>query len=108
VETEEVYTFKVLGMYPINTLRNVAFSNARTSHVLVLDVDFILSKGALGNLIAIWPSIDTLNTAFVVPAFEIDMQATLPSTKRELISLVTSGLARQVRILFKTFSQNHL
>lgn len=34
------------GLYPINALRNVALDAARTDRVLLLDVDFALSKGA--------------------------------------------------------------
>lgn len=42
-----VYAFKQLGLYPVNTLRNVAMENARTSHVFTLDADFVPNMGAL-------------------------------------------------------------
>ena len=61
------------GLYPVNTLRNVALDNSRTDFVILADVDFVPSAGiheyVIRNL-AEWGK-DT-KKLYVFPAFEID------------------------------------
>ena len=38
------------GEYPVNLLRNVALEAAQSDYVLLLDVDFVMSKGAHDTL----------------------------------------------------------
>jgi hypothetical protein len=44
--TEGLYGFKSLGLYPVNTLRNVAMQKCRTSYGLTLDIDFVPNQNA--------------------------------------------------------------
>jgi hypothetical protein len=60
--------------YPVNKLRNIGLDNVQTSHVMVMDVDFVPSQGldrriadALSKIIQ---ETGTTTTALVVPAFE--------------------------------------
>lgn len=60
------------GRYPVNRLRNVGLDLVQTSHVLMIDVDFVPSRD-LASLVgaAIQTTKDNdLQTALVVPAFE--------------------------------------
>jgi hypothetical protein len=43
VAQQRNYAYKTLGLYPVNTLRNIALIRSRTEHVLTLDVDFVPS-----------------------------------------------------------------
>ena len=66
-----------LAQYPVNRLRNVGLDAVRTTHILVVDVDFLPSSG-LDNLIkAAWVKqkqqelpLELNRLALVVPAFE--------------------------------------
>ena len=51
------------GLYPVNTLRNVALNNARAGHVILADVDFIPSVGLYDTIRL---SIPTLLTVYRV------------------------------------------
>ncbi len=60
------------GRYPVNRLRNVALDLVQTSHVLMMDVDFVPSRD-LARLVgaAIQSSNESgVHRALVVPAFE--------------------------------------
>lgn len=83
--------------YPINCLRNLAMSQARTELVFLLDVDFELPSG-LGTELRrradyrpLLLSLRTSRTALVVPAFELRPAAKMPSTRRDLASQLASG-----------------
>jgi hypothetical protein len=63
--------------YPINRLRNMALDSVETSHIFVVDVDFVPSenlhetiRSALQNLSKRKNGNDETNDAVVVPAFE--------------------------------------
>lgn len=61
-----------LSLYPINTLRNAALGGAKTTHVFLLDVDFLPSEGLerrMRNALALHPDA-TLSSVLVIPAFE--------------------------------------
>jgi hypothetical protein len=49
--SQNIYALRVLGLYPVNTLRNEAVLKCRTGHVMVLDVDFIPSRDARRNIL---------------------------------------------------------
>lgn len=84
--------------YPINALRNLAMSSARTELVFLLDVDFTLSPrlgcalraGEHADLLA---EVATARTAVVVPAFEIAPDCKLPTSRRQLLASVDSRRA---------------
>lgn len=99
VTATEVYAFKQLGLYPVNSLRNEAMMKARTSHILVLDVDFVVNDEAYQNIHAFMPFItENPLTAFVVPAFEMtspEYEKTIPKNRAELVEMGTSKI-RQV------------
>lgn len=86
--------------YPINYLRNVARSEAKTVYTLMLDVDFLPSPGMyrqlrqeLGGL-----AHDAQNSVLVVPAFETtDFIAVVPPSKADLQRRVTAGDFRPFR-----------
>ncbi|CAH1789909.1 unnamed protein product [Owenia fusiformis] len=59
--------------YPVNHLRNLAFAGSTTSHVIMLDADFVPSPGSYEDLLAgiILNSTSTREkSVFVVPAFQ--------------------------------------
>ena len=65
------------GLYPVNTLRNVALNNARTDFVILADVDFVPAEGSyeaakafVADLIAGGRHAE--KKVYVLPAFEID------------------------------------
>nr|XP_054751834.1 uncharacterized protein LOC129257518 [Lytechinus pictus] len=96
-----VYSNTMDDVYPINYMRNVAVSQAKTKYILLLDADFLpsptLHKHFL-DVMAMWQVSEQRDqkTAFVVPAFdyieEKQDQAGLPRTKDELISLMKQDL----------------
>ncbi|KAL6058313.1 Glycosyltransferase-like 1B, variant 2 [Balamuthia mandrillaris] len=95
---EGQYGFHTLGLYPVNTLRNVAMNRSRTGHALVLDVDFVTSFGARDNLRKMWMQLHIPHTAFVVPAFEmpnVDLLS-MPQTKEKLVEMARNGYIKQV------------
>lgn len=87
--------------YPVNRLRNLAMSHVKTSHALMIDVDFVLSSDLYQTLHLHRETLsgDHLN-ALVVPAFELSKVcdpkrapcaahnlAKLPKTKDALLKL---------------------
>ena len=83
--------------YPVNELRNAAIANVKTSHLVLLDVDFVLSKNAYESF-AEQRSIlvNEKKTALLIPAFELRSfcrecqeihDKLLPGTKQELLEL---------------------
>eukprot|EP00281_Chroomonas_sp_CCMP1168_P020740 CAMPEP_0206225024 /NCGR_PEP_ID=MMETSP0047_2-20121206/7334_1 /ASSEMBLY_ACC=CAM_ASM_000192 /TAXON_ID=195065 /ORGANISM="Chroomonas mesostigmatica_cf, Strain CCMP1168" /LENGTH=525 /DNA_ID=CAMNT_0053648011 /DNA_START=438 /DNA_END=2013 /DNA_ORIENTATION=- len=76
------------GMYPVNTLRNVAMDNARAAYVVIADADFVPSDGMYEYIKAQLPEMRQKGkSVFVLPAFQIDgadPEAAIPLTKEEL------------------------
>ena len=65
------------GLYPVNTLRNVALNNARTDFVVLADVDFVPGYGtyeAISSFVQELQAAGRQNErkVYVFPAFEID------------------------------------
>ena len=98
------------GLYPINALRNLALSHARTELVFLLDVDFVPSQGLLRDLLhedeepfhggegatsgdtpkmSMLQRLRTSRTALVLPAFEVMPKHRLPKQQASLTSLLT-------------------
>eukprot|EP01097_Dermamoeba_algensis_P004331 TRINITY_DN2856_c0_g1_i1.p1 TRINITY_DN2856_c0_g1~~TRINITY_DN2856_c0_g1_i1.p1 ORF type:complete len:683 (+),score=125.62 TRINITY_DN2856_c0_g1_i1:53-2101(+) len=94
---EARFAFRTLGLYPVNTLRNEAIAKCRTSHALVLDVDFIPNPTAYESLKKNYQTLEQPRTVFVAPAFEMDdFSHQLPRTKDEMLQLVKANKTRQV------------
>jgi len=61
------------AMYPINQLRNVGLDHVQTSHVLVMDIDFIPSMdldAALHSVLTQEETFHDNDMAWIIPAFE--------------------------------------
>ena len=71
LRTEEAPSLHWLQTYPVNTLRNLAWSRARTSHIFVMDVDFWPSLDAHELISETLRSREWARTALVVPAFQL-------------------------------------
>ncbi|XP_013385682.1 beta-1,4-glucuronyltransferase 1 [Lingula anatina] len=88
--------------YPNNLLRNVALRNSVTGYVLVIDIDLRTSDNlfedfrdfiATNRIIVEDPK--TLETMlYVVPAFEVESNQTIPSIKSQLVNLWDKGIVR--------------
>ena len=92
--------------YPINKLRNIALDHVQTTHVLVLDVDFIPSEGldeAIQNVLQQGTTND--NDAIVVPAFQrkareppcSNLEACLQYIQKDFIPTSTMELKTCIR-----------
>lgn len=92
--------------YPINTLRNAARAAARTRWVLVLDADFVPSRGLAADVAraAATASVGApmRPIAFVIPAFEATRgeraTATLPTDKDGVLTAVDAGALAPFRL----------
>eukprot|EP01088_Endostelium_zonatum_P019184 TRINITY_DN6495_c0_g1_i1.p1 TRINITY_DN6495_c0_g1~~TRINITY_DN6495_c0_g1_i1.p1 ORF type:complete len:772 (-),score=109.98 TRINITY_DN6495_c0_g1_i1:74-2389(-) len=100
VTHDALYSFETLGIYPVNSLRNLAFRESRTLYSVALDIDFLPSEGARQKLLHWAPLFETEKVALVIPAFEIDEADgdTVPLSKSELVKSVEHGTARQVHL----------
>jgi hypothetical protein len=73
--TFEIYPATTMVDYPINVLRNVAFSNVRTSHAFYIDMDFWPSENIVQSLYKHQTYLATdQRRALVVPAFSLKRQ----------------------------------
>lgn len=96
------WAFETLGLYPINTLRNVAVNATRSEFGMFLDVDFVVSATAGEAWRAFRDSgyaarARLVRSAFVVPAFEwVDRPAAMPADKSALLRAVAARLLQQV------------
>ncbi|XP_012261566.2 beta-1,4-glucuronyltransferase 1-like [Athalia rosae] len=81
-------------MYPINVARNVARTHARTSRVLVSDIELLPSENlASGFIEMVRGRPPRVGVVFVVPVFEIETNEKPPNTKHELLMAARAGLA---------------
>ena len=83
--------------YPNNLLRNIAQKCAKTIYSLVLDIDLMPSAGLHQAFMNYQPQDSDSNskTAWILLAYEIEDGVLIPDNKKELLSLVKSGKARQ-------------
>mmetsp|Transcript_50615 Transcript_50615/g.105733 ORF Transcript_50615/g.105733 Transcript_50615/m.105733 type:complete len:543 (-) Transcript_50615:13-1641(-) len=74
------------GLYPVNTLRNVALNNCRTDYLILADVDFVPSNGIYEYVKAKLPEWrQDPKSVYVFPAFEIDgLPQDVPESKAAL------------------------
>ena len=78
------------GLYPVNTLRNVALNNARTDFVILADVDFVPGRNVYEDTKAFVQQLiaqgkQDEKKVYVLPAFEIDGgDQTVPETFDQL------------------------
>lgn len=95
-----IKTVHETGSYPVNKLRNLAFSGVNTSHAVYVDADFLVSTDLYQSLLDKRQALDSPKTALVLPAFELRklcdpsdyscrrMHAALaPDTKDEMLNL---------------------
>ena len=64
------------GIYPVNELRNLALQGVRTTHIMVVDIDFWVSENLLSMLQSPLLRMIMYNNqndklAFVIPAFQV-------------------------------------
>jgi len=81
-------------LYPINALRNLAVSQARTELVFLLDVDFVPSAGLLRDLTrqsTLLSHLTASKAALVLPAFEVNSRHRLPRQQAALAALTSSS-----------------
>jgi hypothetical protein len=57
--------------YPVNRMRNIAIAAVLTSHVVYVDMDFLLSDHVYENLMAHRKPLEDVRTALLLPAFEL-------------------------------------
>lgn len=57
--------------FPVNKLRNLAFSGVKTSHAAYVDADFLVSVNLYDSLMQKRGMLDNPKSAFVLPAFEL-------------------------------------
>ncbi|CAB4027837.1 LARGE xylosyl- and glucuronyltransferase 2, partial [Paramuricea clavata] len=85
--------FKDGTFYPVNALRNIALTNARTPYVFLSDIDFVPPDTLYDYLRQIIRTTDMTKKALVVPAFEtLRYKLSIPKTKAELLSKLDEGL----------------
>lgn len=74
VSAKKGYTFRAMGLYPVNTLRNVALTRCRTPMALILDVDFMPSPNSYENLRAAIKASRFIRSGGIVPSLRTRMQ----------------------------------
>ncbi|XP_076386660.1 beta-1,4-glucuronyltransferase 1 isoform X2 [Megachile rotundata] len=100
-ETERI---QKLMTYPINVARNVARMQANTTRVLVSDIELLPSdKLASGFMKIVHGRTPKTGIVFVVPVFEIESNQRPPSTKKELLLAIETGIA----VYFHRFLCSH-
>eukprot|EP00054_Salpingoeca_dolichothecata_P027498 m.202176 g.202176 ORF g.202176 m.202176 type:complete len:672 (-) comp25978_c0_seq5:22-2037(-) len=78
------FMFKEQRLYPFNIARNVAFDETMTSHVFLLDIDFMTSSRLYESLPAVFASLMNdahimfEKVAMVIPAFSIERHGLEP------------------------------
>ncbi|XP_049777736.1 beta-1,4-glucuronyltransferase 1-like isoform X1 [Schistocerca cancellata] len=96
--------------YPVNTARNVARIAAKTTHVLVSDVELLPSSNLVPAFLSMFkkfkqhfdnvsphatkPELQLKRYVFVLPVFEVEATVLkVPSTKKELLQLYSENRA---------------
>jgi hypothetical protein len=64
------YPDKLERWYPVNKLRNLGINRVRTSHYLMIDIDFLPDQDLQATMKQFLPELNRAKTAVVVPAFE--------------------------------------
>jgi glycosyltransferase-like protein LARGE len=98
--------------YPHNILRNLAMDQLQTDYFLALDVDFVTERDCYSRLVNLVRTDLSVKhalqskTFLVLPAFEsFADNATVPESKREVLSMVEGGQASPFHI--ESFKPGH-
>uniref|UniRef100_A0A7M5UVN1 Beta-1,4-glucuronyltransferase 1 n=2 Tax=Clytia hemisphaerica TaxID=252671 RepID=A0A7M5UVN1_9CNID len=83
-QTEDNYDNSKI-VYPVNALRNIAVKNLQTSHVFMIDIDMLPSKGLRHYLKTTNLLYHDEMQAFVIPAFEVKTESNIPDNKEQLL-----------------------
>lgn len=91
----ETTRWRIKNEYPQNHLRNLARKGCQTKFVFLTDIDIIPNQNMVPLLNRFLSRTTCLGKcAYVIPTFEIDLRASFPSSKNELLRLYKKGLAR--------------
>lgn len=97
------------SVYPQNHMRNVARKGCPSEYVLLLDVDIVPTQGMAQALARFLrrPDVERCHRcAYVLPTYELDVSAVLPSNKTQLTALEDAGRAQPFH--HKAFRYNQL
>ncbi|XP_015682531.1 LARGE xylosyl- and glucuronyltransferase 2 isoform X1 [Protobothrops mucrosquamatus] len=86
--------YKEGQFYPVNFLRNIALKNAQTSHVFLMDIDFLPMYGLYDYLRSSIMQLELppKKVALIVPAFEtLHYRLNFPKSKAELLTMLDMG-----------------
>ncbi|KAG8125991.1 hypothetical protein E2320_021286 [Naja naja] len=86
--------YKEGQFYPVNFLRNMALKNAQTSHVFLMDIDFLPMYGLYDYLRSSIMQLELppKKVALIVPAFEtLHYRLNFPKSKAELLTMLDMG-----------------
>ncbi|KAM6464431.1 xylosyl- and glucuronyltransferase LARGE2 isoform 2-T8 [Liasis olivaceus] len=86
--------YKEGQFYPVNLLRNIALKNAQTSHVFLMDIDFLPMYGLYDYLRSsiMQLELSPKKVALIVPAFEtLHYRLNFPKSKAELLTMLDMG-----------------
>lgn len=100
----ETFRNKELLAYPVNVARNVARVTARTTYVLVSDIELMPSKQLVSRFFTMLTKLQDRNGndfraalkhfVYVVPVFEVDSDVTvIPEVKSQLLDLYAQSKA---------------
>ena len=87
---------ELVGEYPINALRNLAWESARTDQLFLLDVDFMPNPSMREYVRKLWPRLRNVKglerkVAYIVPGFETTdgKQLTIwPKSRKDVVESV--------------------
>lgn len=100
VSSANLYVRKRFLRYPIATARNIARIGAETFFILTMDIEFLPSVNLMSRFSAMVEQTRTeqdhrkrKKIAYVLPVFELKGNATIPSTKRQLVEMLRTKQA---------------
>lgn len=85
------------SVYPQNHMRNVARKGCPSDYVLLLDVDIVPTQGMAQTLARFLrrPDVERCRRcAYVLATYELDIGATLPRNKTQLVALEDANRAQ--------------
>ncbi|CAG0905059.1 unnamed protein product [Darwinula stevensoni] len=94
--------------YPISLMRNVARKSARTHFFTICDMDITPSIGLRTSFLQMVKKEGLLNkedVLYIMPVFELQKEAPIPTNKLELRTLFQNGSARQFYATWSPLTQ---